>query len=213
VRKVRKLWEKNYRHRPTVTEAPSSQETIDSPSQHVPRKRQKQKQHRKYRTVSEALQETYNLPLPEAANNKFAAYIAMQRESDYSIVPSQYWRRPDIRAKLPTVSIMAIELLAIPAMSAEPERIFSQAGNTLSPRRNRMTEETVESQICLSSWGNAGLIEIGVHKGVERGSQLAEMSMMADGDSLRDDDDDDDEESLFQEDWVEVQSSLTTLTL
>jgi hypothetical protein len=46
---------------------------------------------------------------------------------------------------------MPMDLLSIPAMSAEPEMIFSLAGVTFSPRRNRLTEDALEAVTCLAN--------------------------------------------------------------
>jgi hypothetical protein len=47
---------------------------------------------------------------------------------------------------------MAINVLSIPAMSADVERLFSSAGLTLLDRRNRMGTELLEALECLKSW-------------------------------------------------------------
>jgi hAT family C-terminal dimerisation region len=46
---------------------------------------------------------------------------------------------------------MAFDLLAIPAMSAECERVFSEAKPTLGPQRNKMIEATLNAMQCLKN--------------------------------------------------------------
>jgi hypothetical protein len=53
---------------------------------------------------------------------------------------------------------MALEILSVPAMSAEVERIFSSAKLTLSERRARLDCEIVEALECLRHWDAAGMI-------------------------------------------------------
>ena len=53
---------------------------------------------------------------------------------------------------------MAFDYLIIPAMSAEPERVFSGAKITLSDRRCRMGDDALEALECLQSWQRDGLI-------------------------------------------------------
>jgi hypothetical protein len=53
---------------------------------------------------------------------------------------------------------MALDYLTVPAMSAEPERVFSAAKLTLSDRRCRMGDDAVEALECLKSWQRDGLI-------------------------------------------------------
>ncbi len=47
---------------------------------------------------------------------------------------------------------MAIDIYSIPAMSAEPERVFSGAKLTVSDQRNGLKSETIELLECLKSW-------------------------------------------------------------
>jgi hypothetical protein len=55
---------------------------------------------------------------------------------------------------------MALDYLTIPAMSAEPERVFSGAKITLSDRRYRMGDDALEALECLKSWQRDGLIAV-----------------------------------------------------
>ena len=59
---------------------------------------------------------------------------------------------PTQRVTYPNLSIMALDLLSIPAMSAEPERLFSGAGITVTERRNRLNSESIKALECLKSW-------------------------------------------------------------
>ena len=47
---------------------------------------------------------------------------------------------------------MALDMLSIPAMSAEPERVFSGSKITISDRRYRLGIELIEALECLKSW-------------------------------------------------------------
>jgi hypothetical protein len=47
---------------------------------------------------------------------------------------------------------MALDILLIPSMSADPERLFSGAKITVSDRRNRLGIYTLEALECLKSW-------------------------------------------------------------
>ena len=54
---------------------------------------------------------------------------------------------------------MAFDIFSIPAMSAEPERVFSLAGAMCSPRRNRLNAESIQACQCLRSWDNVGIVK------------------------------------------------------
>ena len=52
----------------------------------------------------------------------------------------------------PRLSQMAIDILSIPAMSAEPERVFSGARRTISWERMQLGRDNIEKIECLKSW-------------------------------------------------------------
>jgi len=52
-------------------------------------------------------------------------------------VPCTWWN--DHENIYPTLAVLAKQILYIPASSASSERVFSTAGNILSPKRNRIT--------------------------------------------------------------------------
>ena len=54
---------------------------------------------------------------------------------------------------------MAFDYLSIPCMSAEVERVFSQADITLSPIRASMKEDTLIERVSLSHWYRNRLIK------------------------------------------------------
>ena len=53
---------------------------------------------------------------------------------------------------------MAIDVLSVPAMSDDPERVFSCTRRTISWDRARLSADTVEKLQCLSNWVKNDLI-------------------------------------------------------
>jgi len=49
---------------------------------------------------------------------------------------------------------LALDLISIPVMSAEVERVFSQAKRLIITDRNRMNDETIEVLQLLKNWWN-----------------------------------------------------------
>lgn len=47
---------------------------------------------------------------------------------------------------------MAYDIFTIPAMSAEPERIFSMAKLVVSSERTRMDDDMIEAEVCQKHW-------------------------------------------------------------
>ena len=54
---------------------------------------------------------------------------------------------------------MAINILLIPLMSDEPERVFSDARRTVSWDRGQMEAETIEIRECLKHWKKTGILQ------------------------------------------------------
>jgi hypothetical protein len=47
---------------------------------------------------------------------------------------------------------MALDILSIPAMAADPERLFSSAGLTVTDCRNYLLIELIKALKCIKSW-------------------------------------------------------------
>ncbi len=52
----------------------------------------------------------------------------------------------------PNLSRMALDILSIPAMSADPERLFSSSKLLISDLKNRLGIDIIEAFQCLKSW-------------------------------------------------------------
>ncbi|KAF1732502.1 putative AC transposase [Beauveria bassiana] len=70
--------------------------------------------------------------------------------------PRSWWLEPTQRKSYPALSVMALDVLSIPAMSAEPERLFSGTKITMTDRRSRLGIESIEATECLKSWLGKG---------------------------------------------------------
>jgi hAT family C-terminal dimerisation region len=71
--------------------------------------------------------------------------------------PLIWWLRDEQREHYPNLSKMAIDILSIPAMSADPQRVFSGARRTTSWDRMLLGASTVERGKCLKSWIRSGI--------------------------------------------------------
>ena len=69
----------------------------------------------------------------------------------------EWWLDVEQRSRYPLLSRMAIDIYSIPAMSAEPERVFSGAKRTVSDSRGSLRSETIELLECLKSWFRLGI--------------------------------------------------------
>ena len=81
-------------------------------------------------------------PTPTRVNkDEYSAYI--QQEPAPTPNPLAWWR--ENRTRYPHLSRMALDLLSIPLMSAECERVFSSAKTLVTERRHRMKADIIEA--------------------------------------------------------------------
>ena len=73
--------------------------------------------------------------------------------------PLQWWVSQ--RSAFPTLSQLALDILAIPAMSADCERTFSLSKLTLTTQRRSMAPRTLEHTQCLKNWIERGSVSLG----------------------------------------------------
>ncbi|KAI8412261.1 hypothetical protein FOFC_08891 [Fusarium oxysporum] len=64
--------------------------------------------------------------------------------------PLEWWCREGQRIEYPRLHQMAIDILSVPAMSDDPERVFSCARRTISWDRARLSTDTIEKLQCLN---------------------------------------------------------------
>jgi hypothetical protein len=66
--------------------------------------------------------------------------------------PLMWWKGR--QTEWPSLTAMACDVLSIPLMSSECERVFSSAGYAITSRRNHMKEDIIEATTCLRAWRN-----------------------------------------------------------
>jgi hypothetical protein len=88
------------------------------------------------------------------SNDEFETYVnrtPLAVGDDFN--PIKWWAN----TRSPQLMNMAFNILSIPAMSSETERVFSGAKLTLSPSRNRLSEDIIKATECLNRWYKARL--------------------------------------------------------
>jgi hypothetical protein len=102
---------------------------------------------------------TQPAPSPSAMRDEYAEWVATTDPGDCLVDDLiQYWLLR--RRQYPRLSRMAIDLISVPAMSSEPERIFSLAGQMVTAQRGRLKADLVGAAQCISSWERSGVIQI-----------------------------------------------------
>ena len=84
-------------------------------------------------------------------NDEYDEYIAERSLQDMDNVLA-WWQEPTRRNRWPILSQFATEMLSIPPMSDEVERVFSGGRRTISWDRSRLNPETIEAIECFQHW-------------------------------------------------------------
>lgn len=77
-----------------------------------------------------------------------------------NITALDWWLRQDHQEAYPVLSRFAVMVLSAPAMSDEPERVFSGARRTITWTRMQLGVENIEKTQCLKSWLKSELIQL-----------------------------------------------------
>jgi hypothetical protein len=99
----------------------------------------------------------YSWDSPQDTQDEYDSYC---REKPLPKAPPhllQYWQGQAINT--PSLAQMALDLLSIPAMAAECERVFSSAKILISDHRNRLKDDVIEANECLRYWHQKGYFE------------------------------------------------------
>lgn len=68
--------------------------------------------------------------------------------------PINYWL--GLRDRYPQLSKLALDVISIPASSCDCERMFSELGDLLQPRRRGISAELLAAIQCVRRWQKAG---------------------------------------------------------
>ena len=115
-------------------------------------------------------------PPPPQSTNQFRRWIS-QKKAQYDdtkdelqefleqdiveldqITALEWWCQPAQRTRFPLFSRMAIDILSIPAMLSESERVFLSAKRTIADSRWKLKATTIEALECSKSWLQDGVV-------------------------------------------------------
>ena len=82
--------------------------------------------------------------------DEYTRYYGLLPHHDFKDVRDQ-WLAPEQQAIYPNLSKMALNLLSIPVISTEPERLFSSCKITVTDRRNKLSVKVIKALECLRS--------------------------------------------------------------
>jgi hypothetical protein len=94
-----------------------------------------------------------------ASEDKYEDYNSQESYNPSKKGALAWWYQDTQRQRWPRLSLMAIDILLIPPMSDEPERVFSGARCTVSWDRGQMEPGTIEIRECLKHWKRSGILD------------------------------------------------------
>ena len=87
-----------------------------------------------------------------SSQDEYRDYTSMELYDIRNMTALEWWCQDRQRKHWPKLSLMAIDILSVPAMSNEAERVFSGARRTISWDRSQLSPKTIEAVECLKYW-------------------------------------------------------------
>jgi len=170
---VRELWEEEYKGKyspdsPPPTDSNKDPRTEKDPSQ--PKNPEDRfgglHRHKQLRAK----------PSGVSSSDHYRAFISTECE-DNKTKALEFWNARCTTQ--PDLARFALDMLAIPMMSSECERVFSSAKHLLTDARNRLSPDIIEANECLKHWFGLQKEESGQKSKVAAKDQKAEASKEA----------------------------------
>jgi hypothetical protein len=94
-----------------------------------------------------------------SSQDEYQDYTSMELYDIRNVTALEWWCQDRQRKRWPKLSLMAINILSVPAMSDEAERVFSGARCTISWDRSQLSPKTIEAVECLKHWKKNGILD------------------------------------------------------
>ena len=92
----------------------------------------------------------------DKTNDQYKQYCERTPEQIQNAVA--WWNTQAVHS--PQLTQMATDMLSVPAMSTEYERVFSSAKLLVTDRRNQLSEEAIETNERLRAWIRNGYVDL-----------------------------------------------------
>jgi hypothetical protein len=145
--KVKKLWEKYREEVVPLQTTPAF--SYDNPSRELPEL-----------DTFDRIALSLRLVARPASEDEYEDYNSQELCDPGKRGALAWWCQDAQRQRWPRLSLMAIDILSIPPMSDEPERVFSGARRTVSWDRGQLEPETIEMRECLKHWKRSGILDV-----------------------------------------------------
>jgi hypothetical protein len=157
---AKKLWER-YRDRLPLSsyEEGLRASSLQQRNQDKQKQKQKQKQKKEFSNPFQQIKEQRFTTTRPRSQDEYEDYC-LEAPYEPGLPCLQWWLDPHQRTRWPRLSALAIEILSIPPMSDEPERVFSDGRRTVSWDRASLHINTLEMLECQKNWRKRVLPEI-----------------------------------------------------
>jgi hypothetical protein len=149
MKKVQVLWEKFRREDRLFSQPHDTFQYTDSSKNRTNSLNQFEK-------LRQNMKQKYTRP---QSQDEFESYCNEAISYEIKISALQWWLQDAQRVRWPQLSRWAIEVLSIPSMSDEPERIFSGCRRTITWDKTSMTAITLEQLECGKHWKKGDLLK------------------------------------------------------
>jgi hypothetical protein len=119
---------------------------------------QRQPEKEKELDVFDQLGQDLNRYLRPSSRDEYQDYINQLPYDIGEMTALQWWGLEPQRTRYPRLSLMAFDILSVPAMSDEPERVFSGARHTITWDKAQMEPNTIEMRECLKHWKKSKIL-------------------------------------------------------
>jgi hypothetical protein len=94
----------------------------------------------------------------EPPHSEYERYFKYWSEDDQAVITNviKWWQ--EHRTEYPILSTMALDILSIPGMSAEVERVFSAGGRLITDERNALGPDAVKACQLQKHWMKQGIV-------------------------------------------------------
>jgi hypothetical protein len=153
---VQALWDRSYRDLDIPRQSPRPSRGRDD-EHGPPRKKPRLSTFAEYQESHRIKQSAGFSQDQGGHDDEYARWQSYVRPGDPDVRdPIAYWISN--QDEYPKLSRMALDVMTVPAMSAECERLFSAVGLMVTPLRTRLDASTIGTIQSLRSWLQAGLI-------------------------------------------------------
>lgn len=148
--KVQALWDNEYR----------DLELTRGPSQEGPVAKRRKTYHTGFDDFQDECRSQLMPRIAPSLTDEYTRWVIAVQGEDHNkgvVNPIMYWISKQY--EYPRLSRMALDVMTVPAMIAECERLFSAVGLMVTPLRSRLDASIIGLVQTLRSWLKAGLID------------------------------------------------------